>query len=330
MPTPTPNEPPVEIKAMPEQFYFKKIKVPKAPKTPSEGGGGGGGQKPTLIIVMVVIVVVLMIGAAYLFIQSLMTSPKTATPLVNANVSVNTPVNVPVNAPAVNAPVNVPVNIPPAPVCGNGVCESGEDTATCAADCPAPAPAVPAILTTSLDTDKDGLTDVEEALYGTNPTNPDTDGDGYTDGLELLNLYNPAGIAPQKLEETNLVKIYTDPTYKYSIFYPSPWTVRSLDQETVMFTSSTGEFVEVLVQDNSQGLPLMDWYLKESPGVSPAEVGTAATKSGLLGIRSPDGLTAYFSSGSKIYAITYNIGAMTELEYKSTFEMMIKSFKLSL
>ena len=72
----------------------------------------------------------------------------------------------------------------------------------------------------TLDSDHDGLTDVEEATYGTNPlvadtdsdglgdyeeikiyhTNPllaDTDGDGYLDGAEVKNGYNPNG--PGKL-----------------------------------------------------------------------------------------------------------------------------------
>lgn len=35
------------------------------------------------------------------------------------------------------------------------------------------------------DTDGDGLTDAEEVLYGTDPTNPDTDGDGVNDGDEI-------------------------------------------------------------------------------------------------------------------------------------------------
>lgn len=35
------------------------------------------------------------------------------------------------------------------------------------------------------DTDVDGLTDEEEASYGTNSTNPDTDGDGLPDGTEV-------------------------------------------------------------------------------------------------------------------------------------------------
>lgn len=44
------------------------------------------------------------------------------------------------------------------------------------------------------DTDKDNLTDGDEALiWHTNPLNPDTDGDGYLDGVEVSNGYNPNG-----------------------------------------------------------------------------------------------------------------------------------------
>ena len=48
-----------------------------------------------------------------------------------------------------------------------------------------------------LDTDGDGLTDVEEESYGTDMNNPDTDGDGYKDGEEVANGYDPLG--PGKL-----------------------------------------------------------------------------------------------------------------------------------
>ncbi|MGE6761436.1 Ig-like domain-containing protein [Corallococcus interemptor] len=39
--------------------------------------------------------------------------------------------------------------------------------------------------TATADSDNDGLTDVEEAQYGTDPRNPDTDGDGLLDGVEV-------------------------------------------------------------------------------------------------------------------------------------------------
>jgi len=42
-----------------------------------------------------------------------------------------------------------------------------------------------------IDTDKDGLTDWEEALWKTNPKNPDTDGDGTFDGEEITLGRNP-------------------------------------------------------------------------------------------------------------------------------------------
>jgi hypothetical protein len=50
----------------------------------------------------------------------------------------------------------------------------------------------------SPDTDKDGLSDTEEAKYGTNPKNPDTDSDGFKDGDEVKNGYNPLGAGKLK------------------------------------------------------------------------------------------------------------------------------------
>ena len=44
-----------------------------------------------------------------------------------------------------------------------------------------------------LDTDNDGLSDIDEVIYGTDMNNPDSDGDGYLDGDEVENGYNPMG-----------------------------------------------------------------------------------------------------------------------------------------
>jgi len=317
MPT---EEPPVEIKVMPEQFYFKKVKIPKE---------GGTKSKTALIIAMVIIVIGLMAVTAYLFVKSW--EKEKAKPAPAPVVPPTPPVNVvpPVNA----APVNVPpVNVPPSPVCGNGTCETGESYTNCPADCPAPPspPPLPAVLPLATDTDNDGLTDVEESLFTTDFVNSDSDADGYRDGLEVINLYNPAGFAPHKIEETNLVKTYSNPTYNYTIFYPASWLARALDETNreVMFTSATGEFMQVIVEDNLDKIPLLDWYLEKAPGTNPAEIGAVITKAGLSGIKSPDGLTVYFGAEDKIFAISYNIGIKTELNYKSTFEMMYKSFKL--
>lgn len=43
------------------------------------------------------------------------------------------------------------------------------------------------------DGDRDGLTDIQEDEYGTNPNKQDTDGDGFFDGTEVYFGYNPLG-----------------------------------------------------------------------------------------------------------------------------------------
>lgn len=52
---------------------------------------------------------------------------------------------------------------------------------------------------TVFDTDKDGLSDGLEGMFGSDPNKADTDGDGYSDGDEVDKGYNPAG--PGRLEE---------------------------------------------------------------------------------------------------------------------------------
>jgi rhodanese-related sulfurtransferase len=49
-----------------------------------------------------------------------------------------------------------------------------------------------------MDSDGDGLTDLEEVTYGTNPHNADTDGDSYSDGEEVANGYDPLGSGKTK------------------------------------------------------------------------------------------------------------------------------------
>ena len=49
------------------------------------------------------------------------------------------------------------------------------------------------------DLDNDGLTNLQEYMYGADPTNSDTDKDGYLDGQEVEAGYDPAG--PGRLRE---------------------------------------------------------------------------------------------------------------------------------
>ena len=61
------------------------------------------------------------------------------------------------------------------------------------------------------DTDGDGLSDYEEVkIYHTDPLNPDTDGDGFSDGMEVKSGYNPLGagkiVKTSNIPSTDLIK----------------------------------------------------------------------------------------------------------------------------
>lgn len=75
-----------------------------------------------------------------------------------------------------------------------------------------------------IDSDNDGISDVDEATIGTDPFNPDTDGDGINDGAEITNGSNPldpcspnvnAGPCDQDedgLTNSEEISLGTDPT----------------------------------------------------------------------------------------------------------------------
>ncbi len=183
-----------------------------------------------------------------------------------------------------------------------------------------------ATIVSSIDSDADGLTNQEEILYGTNAGSPDTDLDSYRDGQEVLALYNPSGT--NKLADAALVKTYENTTYGYSLFYPPSWTLGTLSSDkTAVFTSVTGEFVQLSVQENPSGQSAREWYLALNPSVAQTSLKdmSVGTLSGIIG---PDGLNVYLAHGTNIYQLTYNIGIRTEANYLTTFTMMYTSFSL--
>jgi len=285
------------IHAMPAQFFGEK-------KKPTNF------KKILLIIGAVVVALIVIILGVLYYIGSRKSAPAPLPVEPQTNIPVAPSATVPENNPAPATTENTNINEQPAEV----------------------TPPTIVKLSSTLDSDNDGLTDKEEELFTTDLQKPDTDNDGYTDGQEVLNLYNPAGLAPVRIEDSGLVGKYDNPTYSYSILYPKKWLARALDDtnQEVIFTSDTGEFVQVVVQENPEQLVLLDWYRAQFPeqGESQIESVTNKTKD-LSGIKSPDGLTVYYSSDKYIYAISYNIGARNDLNFKTIFEMMYASFSLA-
>ncbi len=195
----------------------------------------------------------------------------------------------------------------------------------------APQPPSPITYSSSLDSDKDDLTDVEEELYGTEKRKPDTDADGFIDGQEIINGYNPKAAGSSLLKLSGLVNKYTNPIFNYEILHLANWLARPTDQSLteIIFQSATGEYIQVLMGYNPNGLDLVEWYIDQSPSTDVRQLERETTKKGYDALISPDKLTYYLADKddlSTIYIITYNIGNKTKVNFLTTFKMMINSF----
>ena len=95
-----------------------------------------------------------------------------------------------------------------------------------------------------------------------------------------------------------------------------------------MFSADNGEFIEVSIESNPARLSAKDWYLTKSPGVSVSQITTVTNWEGTLsGIKGADQLTVYYTRSDKVYLIHYNTTILSEASFKTTFEMMYKSFR---
>ncbi len=194
---------------------------------------------------------------------------------------------------------------------------------------PPPPPPAPTLPPGGLDSDSDGLTDIEEPLYGTDARNPDADADGFLDGNEVFHLYNPAATSPVRLLDSGLVKLFTAPA-GWSLLVPVGW-ITGLDvpdgsQATV--TTGHGESITLYIEDNATTSSLADWYMARTPGENASSVHPFVTKGGLQGVTVSDRLEALFPWGTKVFRMKYQTGGQPFINYRTTFEMMMNSLKL--
>lgn len=192
-------------------------------------------------------------------------------------------------------------------------------------------------LTQGVDSDGDGLTDSEERLFSTDPQKPDSDGDGFFDGEELKKLFDPTRPSSARLDTSVLAHSYSNKPFKYRIYYPAAWVAKAVNttEREVIFTSATGEFISLMVEDNSQGLSPLDWYITtKNPGINPAQLQALSSET-WTGVTSSDGRTIYFArksvkgtgaSAPLTYSLTYNLNTKNEVNFLATFQMMITSF----
>jgi hypothetical protein len=180
---------------------------------------------------------------------------------------------------------------------------------------------------TAADSDGDGLTDLEELLFDTNPNAPDSDGDGYDDLTEVKNLYNPAGSG--KITDNPGFTVYEN-EYSYSFVRPKSWNIDVFGgNDSVMLQLKNNQFIQVIVQVKSENETIDGWYKRQFM-VDVIDNERVSNPAGFKGVRSKDGLTVYLEHPEKNYivTVTYNTGLENTLYYKNIFELIIESMQV--
>jgi Fibronectin type III domain len=195
---------------------------------------------------------------------------------------------------------------------------------------PPPPPTVEPLPPAGLDTDSDGLSDLEESIFGSEPRSPDTEGDGFLDGNEVFNLYNPNGRAPAKLTESGLMRTVTADV-GWTILIPKDWedAMDTEDGSEATITSTHGESFVVKVEENPQGLDIIDWYMAKNPDVDIEQILFYRSKGGYEGIIGVDLLTTFIPWKGKIFTYTYNMNEQPFINYRTAYSMMLNSLELS-
>jgi len=195
---------------------------------------------------------------------------------------------------------------------------------------PPPPPEAPKLPPAGLDSDSDGLTDLEETLFGTDIRNPDTDSDGFLDGNEVYNLYNPDGKAPAKLENSSQVK-KIEGSIGWQMLIPASWTTQdaNADGSKITIVTGHGEIFKLAVNDNPNHQTVIEWYLANHPDANRDQILKYRSKHGYDGIIGADQLTTFIPWGDKIFAFTYDLDGQSFINYRTTYYMMLNSLVLS-
>jgi len=195
---------------------------------------------------------------------------------------------------------------------------------------PPPPAAVEPLPPAGLDTDSDGISDLEESIFGADPRSPDTDGDGFLDGNEVFNLYNPNGRAPAKLQESGLMRSVSA-DMGWSLLVPKDWT-SEIDDSTggkATIKSTHGETFVVAVEENPQHQDIIDWYMAKNPDVDKSQILFFRSKGGYEGIIGVDLLTTYIPWDGKIFTFTYKMNNQPFINFRTAYSMMLNSLELS-
>ncbi len=185
------------------------------------------------------------------------------------------------------------------------------------------------LLGDSVDTDKDGISDVAEELFGTDPAVPDSDNDNYPDGHEVYYLYNPAGKEPMKIVDSGLVNVFTNPVFLYKIYYPKSWAVGNVDTsyKDVLFSTVTGENVEIKVINMDPEESFSHWFANNATGEQLADYLPFESVFKETGFVRKDDLVYFLPKGNQVFVILYHTTDSNIVNYRLVIKMIARSFQ---
>ncbi len=185
------------------------------------------------------------------------------------------------------------------------------------------------LLGDTTDTDKDELADPAEELFTTDATLPDTDVDKYPDNHEIYHLYNPVGKEPMKLIDSGLVSVYTNPVFGYKLYYPKSWAVGSVDSgyKDVLFSTFTGENIEVRVIAKNADESFVDWFARFVPTESYADYAPIESVFKQPGFGRKDNMVYFFPVDNQVFAIIYHAANSSPLNYRIVNKLFMRSFQ---
>lgn len=180
-------------------------------------------------------------------------------------------------------------------------------------------------VTPGVDTDSDGLTDVEEEkVYGTDSHLPDTDGDGFLDGNEVFNRYDPNSVKPgATLLSSNVIQVLD--TYSFRISYPFKWIANPTQANNYIISVGSGEKITLELIKKDEAQVLSSWYVLTKQESAPTET---KNKNGISLIISRDQLTSYVDLGSYVLVVIYDTGTVGTIDYLQTIKMITNTIEL--